>query len=115
VHDTRLLPVDWQPKTWEARDIEGPDELLKILKEPPRRGKLVFSNSNGNKYTHSWDDCVEIAGRRENTRTAGTARVRGSRIRRQDLWVGLWVDKLPPVNPESIIDEVTVRVPLKSF
>jgi hypothetical protein len=38
-----------------------PDELLKILKELPRRGKLVFANSNGNKYTHSWDDCVEIA------------------------------------------------------
>jgi site-specific recombinase XerD len=63
VHRTRLLPVDWQPKTREARDIEGPDELLKILKEPPRRGKLVFANSNGNKYTHSWDDCVEIAER----------------------------------------------------
>src|SRR5437667_12299618 len=60
-HDTRLLPVDWQPKTWEDRDIEGPDELLKILKELPRRGKLVFANSNGNKYTHSWDDCIEIA------------------------------------------------------
>ena len=33
-----MLPVDWQPKTWEARDIEGPDELLNILKELPRRG-----------------------------------------------------------------------------
>jgi hypothetical protein len=52
---------DWQPKTWEARDIEVPDELLKILKERARPGKLVFANSNGNKYTHSWDDCVEIA------------------------------------------------------
>jgi hypothetical protein len=29
--------------------------------ELPRRGKLVFANSNGNKYTHSWDECVEIA------------------------------------------------------
>jgi hypothetical protein len=29
--------------------------LLKILKELPRRGKLVSANSNGNKYTHSWD------------------------------------------------------------
>jgi integrase len=51
---------DWQPKTWEARDIEVPDELLKILKELPRRGKLVFANSNGNKYTHSWDDCMRL-------------------------------------------------------
>jgi integrase len=53
--------VLWQPKTWEARDIEVPDELLKILKELPRRGKLALANSNGNKYTHSWDDCIEIA------------------------------------------------------
>ena len=58
----RVTPKkDWQPKTWEARDIEVPDELLKILKELPRRGKLAFANSNGNKYTHSWDDCIEIA------------------------------------------------------
>jgi hypothetical protein len=25
--------------------------------------------------------------------TAGTAKVRGSRARQQDLWVGLWVEK----------------------
>jgi hypothetical protein len=37
--------VDWQPKTWEARDTEGPDELLNILKELPRRGKLAFANA----------------------------------------------------------------------
>jgi hypothetical protein len=36
---------DWQPKTWEARDIEVPDELLTILKELPHRGKYVFANS----------------------------------------------------------------------
>jgi integrase len=29
----------------------------------PRRSKLVFANSNSNKYTRSWDDCVEIAER----------------------------------------------------
>jgi integrase/recombinase XerD len=26
----------------------------------PRRGKLVFANSGGGKYTHSWDDCKAI-------------------------------------------------------
>lgn len=58
----RVTPKkDWQPKTWEARDIEVPDKLLAILKELPRRGKLVFANSKGHQYTHSWDDCVAIA------------------------------------------------------
>ncbi len=58
----RVAPKkDWQPKTWEARDIEVPDKLLAILKELPRRGKLVFANSKGHQYTHSWDDCVAIA------------------------------------------------------
>ena len=58
----RVTPKkDWQPKTWEARDIEVPDELLVILKVLPRRGKLVFANSEGHKYTHSWDDCNAIA------------------------------------------------------
>ena len=51
---------DWQPKTWEARDIEVPDDLLTILKEMPRRGKQVFANSGGHKYTHSWDDAKAI-------------------------------------------------------
>jgi integrase/recombinase XerD len=54
---------DWQPKTWEARDIEVPDDLLTILKEMPHRGKQVFANSGGHKYTHSWDDCAAIAKR----------------------------------------------------
>jgi integrase len=58
----RITPKKgWQPKTWEARDIEVPDKLLAILKELPRRGELVFANSKGHKYTHSWDDCVAIA------------------------------------------------------
>lgn len=58
----RVTPKrDWQPKTWEARDIEVPDELLTILRDLPRRGKMVFANSAGNKYTHSWDDCKDIA------------------------------------------------------
>lgn len=37
-----------------------PDSLLKILKDMPRRGKLVFANGNGGKYTHGWDDAVTI-------------------------------------------------------
>jgi integrase len=60
----RVTPKkDWQPKTWEARDIEVPDDLLTILKEMTHSGKLVFANSGGHKYTHSWDDCVAIAKR----------------------------------------------------
>jgi integrase len=55
--------ADFTPKDWEQRTIEVPDDLLKILKEMPRRGSLVFANSSGRKYTHSWDDCVAIAKR----------------------------------------------------
>jgi hypothetical protein len=35
---------DWQPKTWEERTIEIPDELIGVLKTLTRRGKLVFAN-----------------------------------------------------------------------
>ena len=51
---------DWQPKTWEERTIEIPDELVTILTALTHRGKTVFANSAGNMYTHSWDDCKEI-------------------------------------------------------
>lgn len=51
---------DWEPKTWEERTIEIPDELVTILTELPHRGKLVFANSSGNRYTHSWDDAKAI-------------------------------------------------------
>jgi integrase len=51
---------DWQPKTWEERTIEIPDELIDVLKTLTRRGKLVFANSAGGKYTHSWDDAKKI-------------------------------------------------------
>jgi integrase len=51
---------DWEPKTWEERTIEIPDELVTILTELPHRGKLVFANSSGNRYTHSWDDAKKI-------------------------------------------------------
>jgi integrase len=54
---------DFTPKDWEQRSIEVPDELLRILKEMPRRGALVFANSSGNRYTHSWDDAVAIGER----------------------------------------------------
>jgi integrase len=53
--------LDFTPKDWEQRTIEVDDKLLAILKDMPRKGKLVFANGNGNKYTHSWDDCVKIA------------------------------------------------------
>jgi len=53
--------ADFTPKDWEQRTIEVPDDLLKILKEMSRRGSLVFANSSGHKYTHSWDDCKKIA------------------------------------------------------
>jgi integrase/recombinase XerD len=55
----------WQPKDWEERTIEVPDELLGILKELPHRGKLVFANSEGHHYTHSWDDCKKVAEKAE--------------------------------------------------
>ena len=51
----------FRPKTWEERVVEVPTDLLEILKELPRRGELVFANSNGQKYTHAWDDCKAIA------------------------------------------------------
>jgi integrase/recombinase XerD len=53
--------LDFTPKDWEQRTIEIPDELLTILEGMPRRGALVFANSAGHKYTHSWDDCAKIA------------------------------------------------------
>jgi integrase len=56
-----VSPKDgFTPKDWEQRTVEVPDELLKILKDMPRRGKLVFANSSGNRYTHSWDDAIKI-------------------------------------------------------
>jgi len=30
------------------------------MTELPHRGKLVFANSSGNRYTHSWDDAKAI-------------------------------------------------------
>jgi integrase len=51
---------DWQPKTWEERTIEIPDELVTILNALPHRGKTVFANGSGNMYTHSWDDAKSI-------------------------------------------------------
>lgn len=51
----------YRPKDWEERTIEVPCELLRELKRLPRKSQFVFANSNGNKNTHSWDDCNEIA------------------------------------------------------
>jgi integrase len=52
---------DFTPKDHEQRTIEIDDTLLAELKAMTKRGKLVFANSAGNKYTHSWDDCKKIA------------------------------------------------------
>jgi site-specific recombinase XerD len=50
----------FDPKDWEQRSIEVPETLMVILKELPKRGKLVFANGSGNMYTHSWDDAKAI-------------------------------------------------------
>ncbi|MGA7136432.1 MAG: site-specific integrase [Terriglobales bacterium] len=52
-----------QPSLWKFEGGPAPPEpesLLTILKELPRRGKLVFANSSGNMYTQSWDDAKAI-------------------------------------------------------
>jgi integrase len=52
--------ADFTPKDHEQRTIEIDDTLLNILKDLKRRGSYVFANSNGHKYTHSWDDARAI-------------------------------------------------------
>lgn len=54
----------FSPKTWEERTIEVPSDLLGLLcerKDTTIKGNYVFGTRNGNKYTHAWDDCQEIA------------------------------------------------------
>lgn len=51
----------FRPKTWEERTIEVPDDILAMLKATPLKGKYVFGTKGGNRYTHVWDDCKEIA------------------------------------------------------
>jgi integrase len=46
----------WKPKDWEERNIEVGAGLLDMLRAAPRRGDLVFANTKGRKWTHSWDD-----------------------------------------------------------
>lgn len=52
---------DFQPKDWEEREIEIPRELLDVLFTTKKNRGLVFATKSGNKYTHVWDDCKEIA------------------------------------------------------
>jgi integrase/recombinase XerD len=52
---------NFQPKDWEERDIEIPRELLEMLFSARRDRGLVFATRTGNKYTHVWDDCKDIA------------------------------------------------------
>jgi integrase len=69
-----VSPKDgFDPKDWEQRTIEVPDELLHILKSLPRKNRLVFANTRDNTYTHGWDDCAVIgkkAGIAGRTRTS---------------------------------------------
>src|SRR5258707_6033366 len=52
-----------------------------------------------------------------NLKTAGTAKIRGSRTRHRMLWVGLWVEKSPRFcgNPHSDFQEIrsSVRIILR--
>jgi hypothetical protein len=51
----------FQPKDWEERDIEMPEELREMLFAARKERGLVFATKTGNKYTHVWDDCKDIA------------------------------------------------------
>jgi integrase len=51
----------FEPKDWEERDIEMPEELREMLSSVRKERGLVFSTRSGKKYTHVWDDCKDIA------------------------------------------------------
>src|SRR5438876_10436324 len=51
----------FDPKDWEQRTIEMAQELINILQPHAKSSGYVFPTSTGNRYTHSWDDCVAIA------------------------------------------------------
>lgn len=51
----------FQPKDWEERDIEMPEELREMLFAARKERGLVFATKTGKKYTHVWDDCKDIA------------------------------------------------------
>jgi integrase len=51
----------FQPKDWEERDIEMPEELREMLFSARQERGLVFCTKTGKKYTHVWDDCKDIA------------------------------------------------------
>lgn len=51
----------FQPKDWEERDIEMPEELREMLFSARNDRGLVFCTRNKKKYTHVWDDCKDIA------------------------------------------------------
>jgi integrase len=52
---------NFRPKDWEERTIEIPQKLVGMLKAAKRTGRYVFGTKHGNRYTHVWDDCKEIA------------------------------------------------------
>jgi integrase/recombinase XerD len=51
----------FQPKDWEERDVEMPEELREMLFSERKERGLVFCTKNKKKYTHVWDDCKDIA------------------------------------------------------
>jgi integrase len=50
----------FQPKDWEERDVEMPEELREMLFSARKERGLVFCTKSGKKYTHVWDDCKDI-------------------------------------------------------
>jgi len=52
---------DFIPKDWEQRTIEIPETLVELLRSFKQDKGYVFANGEGNRYTHMWDDCQEIA------------------------------------------------------
>ena len=53
----------FQPKDWEERDIEMPEELREMLFSARKERGLVFCTKTKKKYTHVWDDCKDISKR----------------------------------------------------
>jgi integrase len=68
----------FQPKDWEERDIEMPEELREMLFSARKERGLVFCTKSKKKYTHVWDDCKDIA------RKIATAEIKRRKITDED-------------------------------
>src|SRR5258708_15028505 len=70
---------------------------------------MIFVNARAFRGTDShnlldrWPDRVAWLGFTTTYKTAGTAKLRGSHIRRRPLWVGLWVGKSPQTPKQPLI------------